>query len=118
MSYYHTNTNHRPEYPIVYMEVYGSNRVIYRATAGSVMRRGVRKLAYGIMLEDMRTQEKQCIDDFSENLEYTIVFANDLIQREIRPSGLYNLALEYLSDSVRHRGKDNQILSSRKVFSR
>ena len=27
--------------PIVYMEVYGSNRVIYRVTAGSVIRQSV-----------------------------------------------------------------------------
>ena len=40
--------------PIVYMEVYGSNRVIYRVTAGSVIRQSVSEPFYGVTLEDLR----------------------------------------------------------------
>ena len=39
--------------PIVYMEVYGSNRVIYRVTAGSVIRQSVSEPFYGVTLEDL-----------------------------------------------------------------
>lgn len=44
--------------PIVYMEVYGSNRVIYRVTAGSVIRQSVSEPFYGVTLEDLRTGER------------------------------------------------------------
>lgn len=104
-----TKIRHKTDQPIVYMEVYGSNRVIYRVTAGRIQRRNAIKTTYGVMLEDMRSGEQQCIEDFSEMLEQTILFANDLVNRETQPSGLYDVALEYLSD---------QVLSSRRIFSR
>ena len=47
--------------PIVYMEVYGSNRVIYRVTAGSVIRQSVSEPFYGVTLEDLRTGERYSI---------------------------------------------------------
>ena len=50
--------------PIVYMEVYGSNRVIYRVTAGSVIRQSVSEPFYGVTLEDLRTGERYSIADF------------------------------------------------------
>ncbi len=94
------NISERKNHCITYMEVYGSNRVIYRVTADILPRRGVAQTAYGVMLEDMRTGEQEQISDFSENLEQTIRFANDLVQREIRPSGLFDIALRYLSEEV------------------
>lgn len=103
---------------ITYMEVYGSNRVIYRVTADSRVRGGTARATYGVMLEDMRTGEQEHISDFSENLERTIQFANDLVQREIRPSGLFDIALRYLSEEVSTPVKTGQVLSSRKIFSR
>ena len=104
---------HTAECPIVYMEVYGSNRVIYRVTAGYFAGQGKIQPVYGVMLEDMRSGEKECIEDFSESLEWTIRFANDLVGREIRPAGLYDVAFAYLSEQVFY-----QVSSSRKIFSR
>ena len=83
--------------PSVYMEVYGSNRVIYRVTAGSVIRQSVSEPFYGVTLEDLRTGERYSIADFSSDLEQTIRFANALVQQEIRPSSLYDAALAALS---------------------
>ena len=79
------------------MEVYGSNRVIYRVTAGSVIRQSVSEPFYGVTLEDLRTGERYSIADFSSDLEQTIRFANALVQQEIRPSSLYDAALAALS---------------------
>ncbi len=95
--------------PVVYMEVYGSNRVIYRVTAGSIIQNGISKPFYGVMLEDLRSGECQSIADFSPDLEQTIRFANALIQRELKPSGLYDAAFGYLS---------RQVLSSSRIFLR
>lgn len=110
---------HCPENAIVYMEVYGSNRVIYRVTAGSVVQGKTETPTYGVMLEDMRSGEIQGIADFSENLEQTIVFANDLVGRETRPTGLYDVALEYLcANLMRQEAPSCQVSSSRRIFSR
>lgn len=95
-----TRSQSRPAELIVYMEVYSSNRVVYRVTAGSVVRQGIRQPTYGIMLEDLYTEERQSIPDFSGSLEQTIRFANDLIRREVKPSGLYDMALEHLSRRI------------------
>ena len=89
--------------PIVYMEVYGSNRVIYRVTAGSVIRQSVSEPFYGVTLEDLRTGERYSIADFSSDLEQTIRFANALVQQEIRPSSLYDAALAALSRKASRR---------------
>jgi len=104
---------HITECPIIYMEVYSSNRVIYRVTAGYIVKQGSICPTYGVMLEEMRTGEMECIEDFSESLELTIRFANDLVGREIRPAGLYDIAFAYLSEQA-----TGQVLSSRKIFSR
>ncbi len=48
------------------------------------------------MIVDMRTGEIRTLPDFSESLERTIAFANDLVRRGTPPSGLYDVALEYL----------------------
>ena len=92
------------------MEVYGSNRVIYRVTAGWVVRSdGTAKSVYGICLEDLRSGEQQALEDFSDTLDQTILFANHLVEQEIRPEELYDAALKQLS---------HQVLSSRRIFSR
>lgn len=111
--------SHRPANAIVYMEVYGSNRVIYRVTAGSVVQGKTKTPTYGVMLEDMRSGEIHSIADFSENLEQTIIFANDLVRRETRPSRLYDVALEYLcTNLIQQTIPHAQALSSCKIFSR
>ena len=66
----------KPMHTAVYMEVYSSNRVIYRVTAGAVAGHGKTRPAYGVILEDMRTGEIRTLPDFSESLERTIAFAN------------------------------------------
>lgn len=100
----------RIEDTVVYMEVYGSNRVIYRVTAGWVVRPdGTAKSVYGICLEDLRSGEQQALEDFSDTLDQTILFANHLVEQEIRPEELYDAALKQLS---------HQVLSSRRIFSR
>lgn len=111
---------------IVYMEVYGSNRIIYRVTASNVICRGMAKLVYGVMLEDLRSGEQQSIADFSTDLEKTIRFANDLVMRETIPAKLYDAALEYLCTALPSKekvpettGKTQEFsASSRRIFSR
>ena len=88
-----TRSQSRPAELIVYMEVYSSNRVVYRVTAGSIVRQGIRQPTYGIMLEDLYTEERQSIPDFSGSLE-------QMIRREVKPSGLYDMALEHLSRRI------------------
>ena len=50
--------------------------------------------------DSLYTEERQSIPDFSGSLEQTIRFANDLIRREVKPSGLYDMALEHLSRRI------------------
>lgn len=103
---------------ITYMEVCGSNRVIYRVTADSLTCQGGTRTAYGVMVEDMRTGEREYIADFSADLERTIRFANDLVQQEIRPSGLFDVALRYLSEEMYTAGGQAYASDSRRIFSR
>ncbi|MBQ8515520.1 MAG: hypothetical protein IJ496_08995 [Ruminococcus sp.] len=86
----------RSDSPIVYMEVYGVNRVLYRVTIGTVKRRGRLVKVYGVVLEDVRTGQRETLENFSEDLNHTVQFANSLIHRKIRPCGLYNEALRQL----------------------
>lgn len=81
---------------MVYMEVYGVNRIIYRVTIGSAKRRGKEVAVYGVLLEDMRTGKCESLENFSEDIETAIKFANDLIHKRISPTGLYNEALRHL----------------------
>ncbi len=86
----------KPDSTIVYMEVYGVNRVIYRVTASTVRRKGRNIYTYGITLEDVRAGSKETIESFSDDMEYTIQFANSLVRKGVRPDGLYNEALRQL----------------------
>lgn len=86
----------KPENTITYMEVYGVNRVIYRVTAGTVNRRGTQAAVYGVSVEDIRTGRRECLENFSEDIDVTLRFANSLVHKRIRPDGLYNEALRHL----------------------
>lgn len=86
----------KPNNTIIYMEVYGVNRVIYRVTAGTVRRRGRTVPVYGVSLEDVRTGEREILENFSEDMDHTVQFLSTMVQRRIRPSGLYNEALRQL----------------------
>ncbi|MBQ8724752.1 MAG: hypothetical protein IJY74_03665 [Oscillospiraceae bacterium] len=88
--------NDVPENTMVYMEVYGINRVIYKVTASSVRRKGKPVYVYGVTLEDAKTGVSESLESFSEDMEHTIQFANALVKKHIRPEGLYNEALRHL----------------------
>lgn len=88
--------NTKTESSIVYMEVYGVNRVIYRVTATAVKRKGRCVYTYGITVEDVRAGRRETIESFSDDMEYTIEFTNSLVRKGIRPDGLYNEALRQL----------------------
>jgi len=90
----------RSEQTIVYMEVYGVNRVVYRVTACNTYRNKAIHVIYGVSLQDLRTGETAEIDSFSNNLEKTVCFVNDLIQQEIQPYQVYNAAFRQLSLEV------------------
>lgn len=90
------NRSAKPDSTVVYMEVYGVNRVIYRVTASTVQRRGKQVKVYGVILEDVRSGHRESLENFSEDMNDTIQFANSLIHRKIRPCGLYNEALRQL----------------------
>lgn len=84
------------ENTMVYMEVYGINRVIYRVTASAVRRKGKSVFVYGVSLEDARTGSLETLESFSEDMEHTIQFTNSLVKKHVRPEGLYNEALRHL----------------------
>ncbi|MBO5227071.1 MAG: hypothetical protein J6B17_03150 [Ruminococcus sp.] len=85
-----------PDNSLVYMEVYGINRVIYRVTASAVRRKGKPVFIYGVTLEDARTGMAETLESFSEDMEHTIQFTNSLVKKHVRPEGLYNEALRHL----------------------
>ena len=63
-----------------------------------------------IRLRDLSGGSAQrTLEDFSDTLDQTILFANHLVEQEIRPEELYDAALKQLS---------HQVLSSRRIFSR
>ncbi len=86
----------KPDQTMIYMEVYGINRVIYRVTASTVRRRGRPVTVYGVALEDARTGMREVLENFSEDMEQTVQFANTLVRKNVRPNGLYNEALRQL----------------------
>ncbi|MDD6269472.1 MAG: hypothetical protein PUA84_05395 [Oscillospiraceae bacterium] len=86
----------KPDNTIIYMEVYGINRVIYRVTATTAKRKGRPVSVYGVSLEDVRTGQRESIENFSADMESTVKFANALVHKRVRPEGLYNEALRHL----------------------
>ncbi len=94
------SSRNRSEQTIIYMEVYGVNRVVYRVTACNTYRNKAIHVIYGVSLQDLRTGETAEIDSFSNNLEKTVCFVNDLIQQEIQPYQVYNAAFRQLSLEV------------------
>lgn len=80
----------------VYLEVYGINHVVYRVTASVIKQNGKNHFIYGVSLEDIRKGESSSIDNFSDNIENTLSFANELVHKKIRPYMLYSEALRHL----------------------
>lgn len=89
-----------PEQAIVYMEVYGNNRVVYRVTACNTYQNKTIRVVYGVSAQNLRTGERAEIAAFSGNLEKAVCFVNDLIQQEIQPYQIYNAAFRQLSLEV------------------
>ncbi|MGN0630988.1 MAG: hypothetical protein ACI4JN_06635 [Ruminococcus sp.] len=87
----------------VYMEIYGVNRVIYRVTSSVIKRMGKAAVVYGVSLEDIRTGEQECIENFSDKIENALDFAEMLIQQKIPPYRLYSEALRNLRFSQKLR---------------
>ena len=84
----------------VYMEIYGSNKVIYRVTAGKMNYFGDTVYTYGVEAEDHRTGEKEEIADFLRNVEDAVDFTEMMINSRMRPKQIYSKALNYLCISI------------------
>lgn len=88
------------EQVVTYMEVYGGNRIVYRVTACNSYRNQKLSVIYGVSLQDLRSGETAEIRAFSNSLEKTVCFVNDLIQKQVQPYQVYNAALRQLSLEV------------------
>ena len=95
-----SSSRSRSKQAVTYMEVYGANRVLYRVTASNAHRNQKLSVVYGIFLQDLRSGETAEIHAFSNSLEKTVCFVNDLIQKQVQPYQVYNAALRQLSLEV------------------
>ena len=87
--------NQTNPHTIVYMEVYGMNRVIYQVTACQASKKSRQAAVYGVSLTDMRTGENACLQAYSDSLEETISFA-----KNVEPNRLYDAALGTLYQNL------------------
>lgn len=85
---------------MIYMEVYGDNKVAYRVTAGWIDLGGEDIFTYGVEAEDHTTGEIEAIPDFSRNVEDAVDFTEMMITQRIRPRYMYDKALNYLRISI------------------
>lgn len=85
----------------VYMEVYASNKIIYRVTVSLLSKYGdPPRRAYGIEVEDPKSGETESLTDFSPDLEDAVDFAEMLIAGKVSPRMLYSRALSYLCIAI------------------
>ncbi|MBQ8435057.1 MAG: hypothetical protein IJX24_03485 [Oscillospiraceae bacterium] len=81
-----------------YMEVLGTNRVIYRVTSSKKLYGDKEYVTYGVEAEmkigPVKFLEK--IDDFSDDVKQAVGFAELLVNNNIKPALIYNAALCYL----------------------
>ncbi len=84
----------------VYMEIFGDNKVAYRVLSGRLFMYGDEFITYGIEVIDRKSGEKECIPDFSRNIEDAVAFAELLISERCRPRKLYSKALDFLRVSI------------------
>ena len=85
---------------MIYMEVYGDNKVTYRVTAGWIDLGSESICTYGVEAEDHTSGEKESIHDFSRNVEDAVDFPEMMITKRIRPRHIYDRALNYLCISI------------------
>ena len=85
-----------------YMEVVGANRVTYRVTSSKKVCVGYENITYGVEAEMRIGPVKFCekIDDFSEDVNQAVGFAELLVQNNIKPALIYNAALCYLRRTI------------------
>lgn len=85
-----------------YMEVLGTNRVVYRVTCSRKRAYGREIITYGVEAEmkigPVKFNEK--IDDFSCDLDQAVGFAELLVENNIKPVLIYNAALCYLRKTI------------------
>ena len=84
----------------LYMEIYGDNKVAYRVLSGRMQLFGYEVITYGVEVIDRKSGEKECIPDFSRNIEDAVVFAESLITNRSKPRQLYGRALDFLRVSI------------------
>ena len=85
---------------VVYMEIFGENKVAYRVTSGRINFKGRSIDTYGIEAEDYISGEKEVIPDFSKNVKDAVEFAEQLIKGKVTPKQMYCKALRYLCVSI------------------
>lgn len=95
-----SKTKHEVRDKMVYLEVYGENKVSYRVISGITEGNAGEVITYGIEAEDRLSGEKEIISDFSHNVEDAVDFAEMLIKGRIRPRQIYGKALNYLSFTI------------------
>ncbi len=85
-----------------YMEVLGTNRVIYRVTTAKKFCGENEYTTYGVEAElkigPVKFLEK--IDDFSDDVKQAVGFAELLVSNNIKPALIYNAALCYLRKTI------------------
>lgn len=84
----------------LYMEIFGDNKVAYRVLSGKMVMYGDEVITYGVEVIDKKSGDKECISDFSRNIEDAVAFAESLITNKSRPRQLYSKALDYLRVSI------------------
>ncbi len=94
-----TNTakkNTIPKDSAVYLEIHGTNHVVYRMTFSFVKRKGRDVKVYGIALESVITGKSEYLENFSEDMEHTLQFITYLVHKGTVPGRLYSEALRQL----------------------
>ena len=84
----------------LYTEIFGDNKVAYRVLSGKMVMYGDEVITYGVEVIDKKSGDKECIADFSRNIEDAVAFAESLITNKSRPRQLYSKALDYLRVSI------------------
>lgn len=87
-----------------YIEMQGSNRVIYRVTEGHAVHNGEEYTAYGIEAEKKTglIRVTESIEDFSREQKTAVAFAEMLLKYSVKPSFIYNAALSFLYENMEY----------------
>ncbi len=85
-----------------YLEMVGANRVTYRVTSSKKIYGGEPSVTYGVEAETKIGPVRFCekIDDFSDDVDQAVGFAEMLCKNNIKPALIYNAALCYLRQTI------------------